>query len=350
MFDNTIDQYFFFPFTHISHNDIDTVSTFFSQLHFLSLNKEFKHNSRTGHQIGHKTGHQTGHKIGQLIDTKTIIPYFVSSQIIELVEQKFKQYLRWVKTHQGNESNLKLLLKKNPYFTSNSDVTAIKSKLRKSAQKGQAILYDELNMQDDVLFLMMAQLYDEQIEKIDLKLEDFGKTSEDLFSILQGPEAGAQKKEKKSKKHKYADSGNLMVKERLSAWFRCLNAMKILRLEDKTSLFITTSKNVFNYLESNCKDVVNILDINNLKVHGKSCKNNSIWQEQLKSFLNCAIAKKYNGKFMKNKIPGNTLPEVNDQCTNTGQIKLCHFFGGNDINQIMNTAGKPLSVCFIKLY
>jgi hypothetical protein len=325
MTDNTTHKYLLFPFTHITENDLDTILTFFPQFNYLSINRDFRQNA----------------ELNQLFDQKKIIPHFVPSQTLESVEQKFEQYLEWVKIHKGNEYNLKLLLKENPYFTNDSDVTSIKSQLKGDSKEKGSTFSDAsyLQLQDNLLFLKMAQLYDEQNENIDLELKNLDKASADLVSNLRRadePETAIEQK----KYSKETDSGTMMARERILAWFRCLNAMRILKQKDHPPLFITTSATVFNYFESNCKDVVNILDIDHLKMHENRCGNRKVWQDQFKDNLMAAIAKKSDNQ--------NELPEVNDQCLKTGQIKICNFFGG-EINQVINESDRHISVCLIKL-
>jgi len=316
-------RYFFFPFTHITQNDLDTILTFLPQFHCLSINRDFKKN-RVLHQISNQ---------------KKIIPHFFSPETLAPVEQKAEQFFAWARIHKGDEHNLKSFLKDNPYLTSDSDVTAIKSQLRGNKKDGQDSLSDDLSFQKDLLFLKMAQLYDEQKEGIDLELKDLTQTSDALVSTLRGLE-NFEKEIKKTKPENYTDSGTIMTRERILAWFRCMKAMKLLNQEETASLFITTNREIFYYFESNCKDTINILDIDNIKVHGNRCENQDIWQDQFEGYLAGAI--KGSGSHE------NKLPEVNDRYSKRGQIKVCNFVGG-DINKIFNLADKHISVCLIKL-
>ncbi len=268
-----------------------------------------------------------------------IIPHFLSPETLASVEQKAEQFFEWARIHKGDELNLKSFLKDNPYFTSDSDVAAIKSQIRGNKKDGQGSLSDDLSLQEDLLFLKMAQLYDEQKEGIDLELKDLTQTSDDLVSTLRGLE-DFEEEINNTKPENYTDSGTIMARERILAWFRCMKAMKLLEQEEAPPLFITTNREIFYYFESNCKDTINILDIDNIKVHGNRCENQDIWQDQFEGYLTGAIE----GSGSK----GNNLPEVNDRCSKRGQIKVCNFVGG-DINKIFNLADKHISVCLIKL-
>jgi len=316
-------KHLFFPFTHITRNDLETILTFFPQFHCLSINKDFKNN-----KVLHK-----------LFEQGKIFPHFLSSQILTPVEQKIEQYLEWAKMHKGNERNLKLLLKENPYFTSDNDITAIKSQIKGSEKDKNPPLSHDSYFQNDLLFLKMAQLYDEQNEGIDIELKDINKFSDELVSNLRGLENFEEKIENR-KQSAHTDSRSMMIQERIFAWFRCMAAMETINREDAASLFITTNEEVFYCFESNCKDMVNILDIDNIKVHENKCKNSGVWQAQFNSYLTGILKADDDCK--------KSMPEVNDKCCTVGQIKVCNFSGG-DINHKFSIVGKQIFVCLIKL-
>ncbi len=323
MMQTPANRYLFFPFTHITQNNLDTILTFLPQFHCLSISRNFKKN-RVLHQMTNQG---------------KIIPHFLSPETLASVEQKAEQFFEWARIHKGDELNLKSFLKDNPYFTSDSDVAAIKSQIRGNKKDGQDSISNDLSLQEDLLFLKMAQLYDEQKEGIDLELKDLTQTSDDLVSTLRGLE-DFEEEINNTKPENYTDSGTIMARERILAWFRCMNAMKLLEQEEAPPLFITTNREIFYYFESNCKDTINILDIDNIKVHGTRCENQNRWKDQFEGYFMGAI--KGSGS------SDNNLPEVNDRCSKRGQIKVCNFAGG-DINKIFNLADKHISVCLIKL-
>ena len=324
MMQTPVNRYFFFPFTHITQNDLDTILTFLPQIGCLSIRRDFKESKN----------------LNQLFKQGKIIPYLLSAETLAPVDQKVEEFIGWAGIHKGSEHNLKSLLKDNPYFISDADVTAIKSQIRGNQKSREDSLSDESSLQKDLLFLKMAQLYDEQQEGVDLELKSLTQTSDALVSTLRGLE-NFEKELRDAEKEKYSDSQTIMVPERILAWFRSMKAMKLLNREEAPSLFITTNREIFYYFESNCKDIINILDIDNIKVHGKRCKNLDRWQDQFESFLMGAIEGSGSNE--------NRLPEVNDSCSKRGQIKVCNFSGG-DINRSINLADKHISVCLIKFF
>ena len=316
-------QFLFFPFTHITQNQLNTILTFFPSFQYLPMSRDFKHD-----QI-----------LQKLFEQGKVHPFFSSRQELAPVELKAEQYLEWVRIHKGNEHNLKSLLKDNPYFTSDTNVTAIKSQIKGIKEDKKNALPDDSVQQRDLLFLKMAQLCDEQNEHIELKLKDLDKTRENLISSLRGMESPfAAVKDKKS--GNYEDLGAMMTRERVCAWSGCMAQKGLLKSQENTPLFITTSEAVFDYLESNCKDVVNTLDIDKIKVHENKCANQDEWQHHFCKYLMDAIQTDGN--------PENDMPKVNDTCSLYGQIKL-GLFSGNDINDLFNMSDKQIPVCLIKL-
>jgi hypothetical protein len=185
----------------------------------------------------------------------------------------------------------------------------------------------------------MAQLCDEQNEGIDSALSDLDTSHDRLISSLRGLENfPGEVWDGKSLSRK--DLGAMMTRQRILSWSRCMAAMGGLNLQGDTPLFITTSDAVFEYLESNSKDVVNALDIDQIKVHENECKNKSEWHHHFCDDLMLAI--------QGQGVLEDDLPQVNDNCSLFGQIKLC-FFSGNDINNLLNLSDEQILVCLIKL-
>ncbi|MBT3177172.1 MAG: hypothetical protein HOG03_05845 [Desulfobacula sp.] len=316
----------FFPFTHISGNKLDTVLTFFKSFEYLPMTQNFELHP----------------KLHKLLGQGKVTPFFLSDDQAVTIDQNLEQYLSWASIHKGNEVNLKSLLKNTPYFTDDSDVTAIKSQLKKGKGEKENLefaLHDESALMQDLLFLKMAKLYDEQNEGIDLVLNDMDISHGKLISNLRGLESFPDEAEER-KPLEGKDVGAVMTRQRICAWSRCMARMGGLNPEGDTPLFMTSSDAVFNYLESNCKDVVNALDIDRIKVHENGCGNKSEWQDQFFDYLTRAVQ----GVVSRE----NQLPEVNDNCSFSGQIKLC-VFSGNDICKLFNYSGKQIFVCLIKL-
>lgn len=161
-------QFIFFPFTHITQNQLRTLLTFFPSFQYIPVSADLK-------------DHQT---VEKLAEQGKIDPLFPSAKALVSVEQTVKQYFEWAQIHRGNKVNLKLLLKDNPYFTSDTNVAAIRSQIKGIKDEKAAPLDSPPDLHHDLLFLKMAQLCDEQNERIDLELRDLEKNRETLMSAL----------------------------------------------------------------------------------------------------------------------------------------------------------------------
>lgn len=312
----------FFPFTHMTRHQLKTLYSFFPAIHHLPVSVDFKPYP----------------DLQTLYEQNKIHPFFSSAETIEKINGKVEEYLSWAQLHKGNEYNLKTLFKDNPYFTSDSNVTAIKSQIKgdqgskDASVKGEAVL-------KDLLFLKMAQQCDQQHEQIDLELNHLDETREALISDLRGIDAGSSDVKDRADRVS-EDSGSLMTRERIGSWARCFTRAGGLKIETGRWMFVTTSEAVFDFLESNYKDVVNTLDIDKIKVHENGCENKSEWQRQFCEYLMEAVQEE--GPLEKE------LPKVDDHCSLFGKIKL-NLFSGNAINHLFNLSEKQIPVCLITL-
>ncbi len=316
----------FFPFTHITQKQLSTILAFFPSFQYLSGTQDFKRKQA----------------LQELCNQGKIHPVFLSPEEFETVEQKVEQYQAWAQIHKGNEANLKSILQDNPYFISDTNIASIKSQIKgfkeDKADSGTAVS-NESALQHNLLFLKIAQLCDEQNERIDLKLKELDTSRDNLMSNLRGIGNPLNEAED-NKADASKDSGAVMTRERIYAWSRCMAQKGALKQEGDSPLFITTSEAVFTYLESICQDVINALDIDKIKVHENKCENKTEWQHHFCDYLMRAI--QGNGTREKE------LPKVSDGCSLSGQIKLC-LFSGNDINMLFNSSEKQIPVCLIKL-
>ena len=313
----------FFPFSYISQDQLATLQAFFSSFAFFPAASDLEHLVR----------------LQELADKGTAVPVFSSREDLILVDRQFEEYMAWVKVHKGNEHNLRFLLKDNPYFTSDSDVTAIKSQIRGTREviKPQQSAKDGLLK--DLLFLKMARQCDQEKESIDLQLANIDRAGNRIFSRLLGEEDPVEAAVPGGKPG-IPDPGAIMTRERIEAWARCMMHSNIVENTGESPVFVTTSEAVVDYLETISSDAINALDIDPIKVHENECENKIGWQRQVFEHLMCA-AKGDKGR-------QNHLPEVKDECFISGQIKLS-LFSGNNIHNLFNLKDKQIAVCLIRL-
>ncbi len=317
-----IQNIIFFPFTHITETQLNTLFSFFPAISYFPA----------------RAGFEIDPGLQKLYEEQKIHPFFSSSGVIEEVESRVEEYLAWAQIHKGNEHNLKALFKDNPYFTSDANVTSIKSQIKSGRDPKEDGLTRE-PLQQDLLFLKMAHHSDRQNEQIDLELQKLDRNRDTLFSNLRGA-AGSDSDVNIRAAGSDADSGAAMTRERIRSWAACMANHLDLKSGKDNPLFVTTSEAVFEYLESNCKDVVNALDIDTIKVHENGCENKSKWHHHFYKYLMRVIEGKGHRE--------NRLPEVNDLCSLSGKIQL-NLLSGDGINDLFNLSGKQVAVCLISL-
>ncbi len=313
----------FFPFSHISQDQLAALQAFFSSFAFFPASADLEHSIR----------------LKELVDKGTAVPVFSSREDLALVDRQFEQYMDWVKIHKGNEHNLRFLLNDNPYFTSDSDLTAIKSQIRGKREIIKPQPSPKEALLKDLLFLKMANQCDRDNENTDLQLKSIEKIRSRMLSTLLG-EDDPMKAEASGGKSGSPDAGVIMTRERIEAWARCTTQFNRVENTAETTVFVTTSEAVFGYLETISSDTINALDIDPIKVHENECENKIGWQQQFFEQVICAAIGDLDLQ--------NHLPEVTDGCSLSGQIKMS-LFSGNNIHNLFRLKDKQIRVCWIRL-
>ncbi len=322
----------FFPFSHISKDQLKIVTAFFPNLGLLPLVPDFNSDP----------------VLASLAEQDILQPIFALPKELDLVEKQVHSYLDWAQLHRGNERNLKSLLKEQPYFMDATGLSSIQSQIRKGTQKNEGPL-DQKAIdhkkagQDPLLLLKFAQLLDTQNEGIDDELHALEQSNASLFSELKGEQSKEDTEKLASGSCASGsvplDPGSIMTKERVESWFRYAVQKDVFKLPGATPLLITTSPAVLDYMKSK-SDVINALDIDSIKVHENGCENRCKWQHDFYQFLQEIIASEISS--------GITRPEVDDTCLLSGQIKLC-LFPGDCMEEFFNISDQSLAVCLIQL-
>lgn len=325
-------RYLFFPFTHLTGDQLDIIQAFFPSFGYLPLKSRSMEEDQKGSV--------------ELRDSEGNIiayPFYSPKKDIEAVEQTALQYFQWADMHKDNKNNLKALLKESPYFTSDTDISNIKSVLLRSADKEAPDENSESKALQMLLFLKMAQACDSQNEQIDMELKNLKKTNEELFHTLKGIEENQLDnlhKDMGVENVPSEDLGQKMTHERIAAWSGYMASRGMFEKIEDNSVFVTTSQAVFDYIQSNFEQCANQLDIGWIKVHENKCKNQKKWQEHLNSILVDAAL----GKGIKKQ----DLHEADDDCSLEGRIKF-GVFSGNEITNLFNMSCSRIAVCMVKL-
>ena len=315
----------YFPFTHLSENAGRAIFSFFETVHCLDTGLSGQNGDEWK-----KAGHNA-------------VVHHPDEKTMAAAEQQYIEYQGWVHIHKGNERNLKSLLKDTPYFKNDNQVTAIKSRLNATGTTGGiSKKATDTDTHRDLLFLKMAESCDAQNEHIDQQLAGVDKSRSRLFTSLKGGDGEISGNVDSGQGQAYDqthDPGELMTKERILSWTACMAASGFFD-RHPDPVFLTTSKAVFEYLESICNSSVNALDINEIKVHENGCKNKMKWQQSVTGILKAALAEKAASE--------GSLPLIDDACDASGQLKL-KLFSGNEINRLFDLSDKQVAVCLVKL-
>ena len=342
--------YLFFPFSHISKDQLETLLAFLPCFYFFPVALDLKDSEY----------------LKNYVDRGRIIPLFSEKEHVTGLDQTFKNYKAWADIHRGSQGQLKSLISENPYFTSDSDVSAIKSRIKRNSTGEYSQASNQDILQKDFLFLKIAGQYDAEQENINLEFSNIGKAKEDMISSLLGSDSYVN--DKKSAKTNYVydpdaydpntyDPGELMPRERLKFFLKCISGLPFIRENEEKLIWVTTSEALISYLEIICTDSINTLDINPIKVHEKNCEYKAEWQQQLSELITLAaehdteLKNVLSGKGPR-KDPGKDLGEkltaAGDGCSLSGRIRVTHFFG-ESINTMFNLKDKHLTVCLIRL-
>ena len=313
----------FFPFAHISKNQLTSVTAFFQNMGLLPLVPDF-----------------ASDPLRAVLTGKGILhPLFSSAQELGGVEKQVQSYLDWAKLHRGNEKNLKSLLKEEPYFMDATGLSSIQSQIKRGVKETGSDPKKEV--QNSLLLLKFAQLLDVQNEGIDDELTVLETSKNSLFSELTGEilEKNFETFARLLEDSAYADPGRIMTKERVLSWFRYAGEKKIFQ-QPSAPLLVTTSPAVLDFMVSRCEGVINALDIDSIKVHENDCEKKCSWQKNFSQFLKEIIAGKNSS--------GSVQPEADDTCHLSGRIKLC-LFPEDGMKAFLNIPDQSIAVCLVQL-
>ncbi len=307
----------FFPFTHISPEQIKTLTSFFARIDFLNLNREISKGSELYSQV----------------DQGYLNPVNVPAQRLVEIEKQVQSYVDWAQLHRGNEKNLKSLLQDTPYMTDQEGLTAIQSRIRDTGGEKSS----NPVAKDPLLFLKFAEIWDIQNQKINEELQALETGTNSLFAELKG-EVGDSVSGAMDKS--LTDPGEAMTGERILAWAETAAEIGLFPEEGELPLLVTTSSGVLEYLVSGTDSVINDLDIESIKVHENGCENKEQWHQEMNTIFDEIIAGK------NPSITG--MIGSDDLCCGAGQVRCCLLSGGR-LNETLKIPGKQLAVCLVQL-
>lgn len=307
----------FFPFSHVSPEQIKILTSFFAMVDFLNLNREIPEDSDLNCRIDQGDLNSVG----------------VDTQRLAGIEKQVQSYQEWAQIHRGNEKNLKSLLRNTPYMTDDEGLTSIQSRIRETGAEKRP----GRKAKDPLLFLKFAEIWDIQNQRIHEELQALETGTNTLFAELKG-EGGDSIPGTEDTSH--TDPGEAMTGERVLAWAEAVAEIGLFAEEGELPLLVTTSPGVMEYLMSVTDQVINDLDIESIKVHENGCENKEQWHREMNTIFDEIIAGK------NPSITGMIGSE--DLCCGAGQVRCCLLSGGR-LNETLKIPGKQLAVCLVQL-
>ena len=169
-----------FPFTHLTRKDAHALSAVFKSCVVLSMNseKELAGISR------------------EWMDTGSFEFIPMPDKDLKPVMKSVNAFIEFAEIHRKDPDVLKAMLRENPFCTSNNDVSAISSKIRKDSNKvkdSKEEHRDKEHQDKDaepdpllqaLLFLRLAHQWDADTEAIDENFSKMDKKESELFNAL----------------------------------------------------------------------------------------------------------------------------------------------------------------------
>ena len=312
----------FFPFTHITADQKKTLGAFFRDVQVLDIGGTGLAGQET---LEGKTSRNFGLKTFPLPQDR-----------VQALDRQFADYMAWARLHRGNEKNLRHLIKDTPYFRADTDLASIRSQIMSPRDEG-----GNSGAADPGLFLKLAQNLDQETEAIDTRLRDLDVGRDSLLTELKGEKGGARDPRKEGGSG-MSDPGRIMPAERMAAW--TVLAQQAGMFMDLPQLLVTTSPEIFVWLEENAGGVINGLDIDSIKVHENECRNKDRWLQDVDNLLDKMLA----GTRPPGREQGDALKQNSECCHLSGYLKI-RLFSGEILNRIPQIPGGHLTVCLVGL-
>lgn len=266
----------FFPFTSLTQYDAKSVLSFFDTFFYLSTqsDEELAQSEPEWFQTLWR-------------ETLSLEPVTLSSEELTPLLASIKSWRLWAEANYGKTSRsgyLKSIFRENPYFTSDTDIVAIRSQIERGVSS--AVSKDIVAEEDSghslnraMLFLRLAMMADRENEAIDQQLLSIDRLEAELFSELHGeldndliaetaPRSGGEEPGQFSATASDgADRGEFMTEERVRSWLTLLVAKQSHFKDLSSVVFVTTSRAAIYFLLSVSKKSKLMLDIDNFKVH-----------------------------------------------------------------------------------
>ncbi len=271
----------FFPFTSLTKYDADSLLNFFETFSYLSTSSEEEL------AVSEPEWFQTLWR-----EKRAITPVSLSNEELTSLLGAVKSWRAWAEINYGKQTKpgyLKAIFRETPYFTSDSDIFAIRSQIERELSKVEKQIepdkkaHKKCDYNNSLLFLRLAAISDLENELIDQRLSSIEELQTELFAELKGT-LDERVQEDSLNKTLISDRGEFMTEQRLISWFSLFISQKDHFVGSSPYCFVTTSRAIVDFIMSASQKSKLMLDIDNFKVHkeknSSSPDNNSgAWSE-----------------------------------------------------------------------
>lgn len=301
----------FFPFTSLTKYDVKSLLSFFDSFSYLSTQ------SADELSLSEPEWFKTLWK-----EDRSVEPVTLSQEELTPILSSVKSWRSWADANYGKKNQtgyLQAIFREKPYFTSDSDIFAIRSQI----ETGVDSIKDDLIRKDGVkpdlnksserlkralLFLRLAMIRDLENDSINQQLSSISQLEANIFSELQGEidsESLSDQDSLLGKEDllrmdelsgvndsqwmqignigKEEDRGSLMTEQRVRNWLTFFIAKQGCFNDCLPNLFVTTSRAVIDFLLFVSEKSKLMLDIDNFKVHKeKNSSHAGAWSETFK--------------------------------------------------------------------
>jgi hypothetical protein len=249
---------------------------------------------------------------------------------------------QWAAQSGAGPGQLKSLLRKTPYFTSDTQVSAIRSQIRKEPSPEPPREDPEKALVKALAFLCLARENDEQKAAIDEALSSINEKNNSLFATLAGEESTTTRPDNKRMSPDDLsslstaigeDPGALMTPLRIRSWFKVLSRLlgagdAPMEVRYESVVLVTTSPAVLAFFDQISQERQLLLDKEINYVHKETCADDSSFQDQLLDDIKSAVSGQAQGVFSPMK----------DKEIHPGGLRLkLHVFKGDEIRRFFHS-------------
>ncbi len=330
-------KFFYFPFTHVPVQDRVLMGGILKQVFYLSSDPEQTWSAGTW---GEKTG---GRQVGKRVAAESTESFCKPDLVLvpfprdmrDKVVGLLADHRQWAAHSGAGPGQLKSLLRKTPYFTSDTQVSAIRSQIQKKVSPEPSREDPEQALVKALAFLCLARENDEQKAAIDDALSNINEKKHRLFATLIGEESTTINPDNDENVSFIPtgtgdDPGALMTPLRIRSWFKVFSRLAgtgnaPMGGSDEPVMLITTSPAVVDFFEQISQDGQLLLDKEINYVHKETCATDSCLQDQLLDDIRDAVSGQGAFSPMKEK---KILPDG-------PRLKL-HLFKGDEIRRFFH--------------